>query len=392
MAQNIIEFNGKRYDALTGAFLGEAAHQPTHHHTTPPHHPARHRGRSIDGVVKLPKKPPNTSTKATQAVPVIPVQPEPAPEPPKPTHAQRAHKTARHAAAHQPQRAKTLMRNAVSPPQTKIKPALKAQLPAEIAVQQPGVIAPKLSASKINPNREQRAHEIAQSGAIQKFNPSGHEPTPIERTVVPPVRARVAAPVERSKHQAIATRSHTPKPTEQDIFEAAIAHATSHEQLAPAHLTRKRRTRRRVANVLAGISAFFIIAGLVSYLNMPKIELKIASLRAGFSASIPTYQPQGFSIEDGVKTADNQISINFQSKSGSHFKLTQQPSNWNSTTLYDNIVAVTGNQHQVVESSGRTIYLYDGTNATWVNGGVWYQISGNAELSQDQVARLATSM
>jgi hypothetical protein len=42
---------------------------------------------------------------------------------------------------------------------------------------------------------------------------------------------------------------------------------------------------------------------------------------------------------------------------------------------------------------GKTIYLYNnGANAAWVNGGVLYQITGNANLSSDQIVSIADSL
>ena len=40
---------------------------------------------------------------------------------------------------------------------------------------------------------------------------------------------------------------------------------------------------------------------------------------------------------------------------------------------------------------GLTIYS-GGKEATWVNGGILYQISGDANLSNDQIQKIATSL
>ncbi|HSX08139.1 MAG TPA: DUF4367 domain-containing protein [Candidatus Saccharimonadales bacterium] len=391
---NIIELNGKRYDALTGNLLGEGTAVAARGHGAP----AGHRGRFIDGFVKTPK---NLSTNNTQQLaqpvrhaPFIPVSPVPAK---KAAHAPKH--TPNHVTAHQPEHAKTLMRTVVKKPSN--KPALKIHTPTEMAAAPVSALVPKLSVSKVDPDRSARAQDIKKSEAVKKFSPSQQQRPALQRAAitVTPVRARVttpvpahrAAPVQMSTPATAAPRPATPaKPA--DIFEAAIAHATSHEQQPPAHFSKKRRARKRLVNVMAGFAAALVIAGFIGYLNAPNIELRVASVRAGFHATLPSYQPVGYAMTRSVQTHGNQIAVSFHSDNGSGFKLTQQASNWDSATLYDNIVATNNKQHQTIENNGRTIYLYDGTNAAWVNAGVLYQITGNAELSNDQISQLAASM
>jgi hypothetical protein len=55
---------------------------------------------------------------------------------------------------------------------------------------------------------------------------------------------------------------------------------------------------------------------------------------------------------------------------------------------------VTSNKHpyQPFEANGRTIYIYDGNKATWVDGGVWFNIDGKANLNSDQLLKIADSL
>jgi len=170
-----------------------------------------------------------------------------------------------------------------------------------------------------------------------------------------------------------------------------MARATSHEQ--PAHKVRHRRSgKRRLANTLAIIAAFLVIGGFIGYLNLPAIELRVASVRAGFGASLPTYSPTGYALKDGVRQTGGIVSLTFRSGE-SQYQITQQSSDWNSQTLLDNTLALNG-KHETIQKNGQTIYIYknDGTNAAWVSGGVRYDIIGNAELSKDEIAAIATSL
>ncbi len=400
---NVIELNGKRYDAVTGNFLGEAPTTPSSHNSGPVTPPVGHRGRFIDGFVRTPKQ---MSTNHAQSAAYIPVQPAPKPQKKAVTHS-----PAKHVTAHQPERAKTLMRTAVSKPKIDKKPAIKTQAPAEVMPKPLGTIVPKLSAAHVNPDRLGRAQEVTQSEAIKKFTPSParHHVAPVSRPVIntstrrapvaTPARAHAQAPLTAAAQPhkpqvaaAVATPSKASPAPKRDIFEEALAHATSHEQVRPAAALKKQRRRRRLLNATAAIAAFLVIGGFVAYLNAPNIELRIASVRAGFHASLPSYEPVGYARAGGVATHNKQITVSFHSDNGTGFKLTQEPSNWDSSTLYDNLVATTNKNHQTIESGGRTIYLYGDTNAAWVNAGVLYQIKGNAELSNNQISELAASM
>jgi len=41
---------------------------------------------------------------------------------------------------------------------------------------------------------------------------------------------------------------------------------------------------------------------------------------------------------------------------------------------------------------GRTIFLHGSSDADWVEGGVWYSISGNANLNTEQLIKIAGSI
>jgi hypothetical protein len=72
--------------------------------------------------------------------------------------------------------------------------------------------------------------------------------------------------------------------------------------------------------------------------------------------------------------------------------LSQRSSEWNSDALVQNFVATSRRAYQSYQDNGKTIYIYEGNNATWVDGGVWYQIEGNASLNSDQLLRIAKSL
>jgi hypothetical protein len=70
----------------------------------------------------------------------------------------------------------------------------------------------------------------------------------------------------------------------------------------------------------------------------------------------------------------------------------QKQSTWDSTALHDNFVAAKNGSYQTIQSAGRTIYTYGNGNATWVNSGVWYQVTSNGSLKMNDLVNLANSM
>lgn len=370
VGQNVIELNGKRYDAITGVYLGKS-------HVVPAHIMAGHaHGKVIDGIVRPGQHTTPSRPKPAPAAAHTEAKTKPTPH----QAAKQTHAKAPHLKAHHPQRAQTLMHRSGKKPEFSLKPAIKTQSPAEVMARPVSALVHKRSAYSIDPVRKERAGQVNKHQAVRHFHPA-HRPESIHA-----VSAEV--PVI-AVHQAPASLITEVRPKHHDIFERAIARATSHQQ--PAHKVKSRRSRRRrLANSLAIVAAFLVIGGFVTYLNMPQLKLRVASFQAGFGASIPTYVPTGYALND-IKRNGGTISLSFRSGE-SQFSITQQSSDWNSQTLLDNTLSLNG-RHQTVQKNGQTIYVYDNsTKASWVNGGVRYDISGNAELNSRDVIDIATSL
>ncbi len=196
---NIIEINGKRYDAHTGAAIGHApvtvkpASKPiaVHHHTDTP-------------AVKEPTVHHSTTT---------------------------TRKTAKKLPSHAPQRSTTLMRKAVKKPSPSLKRHVKAIGHTSSLVDQPDApVVPKLSFGNPDPKRLQHASHIKKSRLISHFNFNQSQPAyAVPVTVVTPSKP-VFTPKAPKRRLA---------PDASDIFERAVQQATSH--LEPAYKTHKKR-------------------------------------------------------------------------------------------------------------------------------------------------------
>lgn len=409
MGHNIIELNGKQYDAVHGTLLGESRVKatPAARQTQMPR-----RGRTLDGFIRKPSQ--GQQPIVVSPSPAVPKTPVATPVTPKQTPKLLDLTNRKPSSAikpHQPERPKTLMRHVVKKPQVELKPAIKTTAPSEVMARPTSTLAKplqkKMSVTQVNPIRLSRAHHVAKSHHIQRFNQKEQQANQVAASPVATPRpaigrpqqyinqaARVQArPVQHSAHQAAAQQVAPQAEDRQaaDIFEAALAHATSHEQTTPREAKRHSAKQRKLINWGAGLAAFLVIGGFVTYLNLTNIQVHVASMKAGFHVAMPGFKPSGYALSGGVKADEGHATISFRS-GDSAYTVTQEPSDWNSSTLLDQTTAERGKPTRTVQSNGRTIYIYNDTDAAWVNGGILYKVSGNASLDASEMVSLATSM
>lgn len=348
---NIIELNGKRYDVRTGKILParETVSQGGATFVKPV---AAHSGTALDGFASKHRKP------------------HTGPAAPNPAH-------------HKVERSKTLMRTAVKKP----TPQKASSKPKAINHHS----SPRLD---VDPVRISRASKIHKSHLVSRFGgPTG----------IKPVTAPLPVQDPPTMHEPPVFNAHDRTPLENKLgrgtFDKAIEKATSHHQPHAKKPNRRHRVARklhvspRVINAGAASLAVLLLVGFVAYQNIPNLSMRIATARAGVEGSLPGYQPAGFGMSGPIHYKPGQITISFKSHSdGRQFQVSQRASQWNSETLLESFVATNRRAYQTYQDSGKTIYIYDGDNATWVDGGVWYQIEGNSSLNSDQLLRLAASM
>ena len=149
----------------------------------------------------------------------------------------------------------------------------------------------------------------------------------------------------------------------------------------------------RLLNAGAASFAIILLAGYLTYLNLPNLSVKVAAVQAGIAASYPSYQPSGYSLNGPVAYSNGQVNMKFAANVGpQNFEVSQSKTTWDSSALLENYVAPSSKgQYETFTDGGLTVYVY-GSNAAWVNGGILYSIEGNAPLSSDQIRKIATSM
>lgn len=341
-----IELNGKRYDARTGKIVGEDMPSAVKQST-----PVQSQAGALDGfsrrpiVVASPKQKlksassPLTTSKATQRT---------------------------------LNKAQTLMRPAVK------KPAVvKNDIQGQKRHTKP---------AHIDLARKARAEFASKSPNISKFNAQNVSNIIKKEAHLPVAAQRAAAQVEQRASKEL------------QRIEQAISGATAHLNQLEKDTVKKAKFidrvlfKNRIANVATASLSVLMLAGFFAYQNAPAIEMRVAAARSGVSAQMPGYKPAGYGVAGGVDTSPGKVSVSFKSRTDDKgFKITQQASNWNSTSLLANHVAKVNQPYQTYQNDGKTVYIFDNSNATWVNGGVWYEVQGNANLTSDQLLRLANS-
>lgn len=345
--------NGKRYDATTGEQVADNhVSQKTSHKASPVKTESLHnkQPKVVDGFTK--RKTPNIV----------------------------ANKSSR-----KPEKSKTLMRSAVTRPAAPNITKQKKTSPRSKTIVNPS--------AHVNPVRELRASQTKKSKLISKFGDV--------RSKVKFAPVAVAQPPEFDN----SSQNHSASPQQSTVhnqpnrFSNALESANSHNQPKAkrqnkrAKLARKLRVSPKLLNVSMVLAVGVLIGGYVAFNNVPNLAMQIAATRSGVDASMPEYQPSGFAVKGPIEYKPGQISITFNSNSDQRsYTVNQSKSEWNSESLLENHVAINNRSYQTFQDKGKTIYLYDGDNASWVDEGIWYEIDGNSALNSDQIIRIANSL
>ncbi len=176
----------------------------------------------------------------------------------------------------------------------------------------------------------------------------------------------------------------------QEAISEALGKASAHHS-AGKPMKQAKRTPRMLSFASVALS-LLLLAGYMTYINLPNLSVRVAASQAGIDASYPGYRPDGYRLA-GVNYDKGSVSLKFAANAGPHnFTITQQQTSWDSTAVKENYVKTNWGDNVVPYSErGLTIYAHEG-NAAWVNGGILYTITGDATLSTTQVRNIATSL
>lgn len=352
--KNIIKLNGKTYDAKTGVLVGHGSAKKAAHPVQP------HKKHPVAPVV------PAATKSVTSSHP-------------------------RHAAASvhkRKQRSQTLMRGAVKQPVLIGKAPVSGALDTGSSLR---IIEPESRLQGSN-TRDERVKKVKKSKLITRFGNFAGGPSFIMRSEPIAVTPLPQAPPVHSSQRTDRTES-TPD------FNAAIHHATSHEQPIHKHPRRAHKAARKLGvsnktfNASAAVIAIVLLVGFYAYQNKAGSEFRVAASKAGIHTSLPGYTPAGYAISGPVQYQPGEVTVSFKSNSDDrNFSLSQQSSNWNSDALAANLSGSTSGNYNTVQDGNKTIFVDQNSNASWVKDGILYEINGDSTLSTDQLLKIVNSL
>jgi hypothetical protein len=361
--KNIITINGRSYDAITGMPIAtpahSSAHKPEHHKPQTAHHKPHKAFNDISGPARL---------KIDAAAPA-----QPAAAAPK-HHVEHSEVKAR--AVHQkPQKSQTLYRAALKKPMP-----LRQLEPVPVKIEADYKQASQTAHPAITRFGSSMARKDAKQQAIAAATPE-----PAAR--IHPVVAKAVA------HQAATAPVAQPQ-NSQELKEALIRERLAEAQPNTEHHAKAHHRFRqpRMATILTSSLALLLLAGYLTYINLPNISMRVAATRAGIAANYPNYSPDGYHFAGPITYQPGEVNITFKSNTNPRgFSIKQKASSWDSQAVLDNYVSKQTGTYLTYQERGLTIYSY-GNHAAWVNGGLLYTIDGDAPLSSDQLLHIATSM
>ncbi|MDB5165479.1 MAG: hypothetical protein JWM00_369 [Candidatus Saccharibacteria bacterium] len=240
------------------------------------------------------------------------------------------------------------------------------------------------------PSQGRKHMDIARSASISRF---ASHPVVIQPVAESDLIGPVSHPLAQKAHQANAAKKQSQAVQPSRVLKnEAIAKALNTPTRAQAKQPMKHRFPR-LFSVSSASLAVLLLAGYLTYLNMPTISIRVAAVQAGIDASYPDYRPSGYRLDGPIAYNDGKVSMRFAANAGPQsFVINEQRSNLNSSAVLENYVEPkAGSEYGTHTQSGLTIYTYK-NSAAWVNGGILYTIDGDAPLSKDQVLRIATSL
>jgi hypothetical protein len=281
------------------------------------------------------------------------------------------------------------------------KPKLTPPATAPSQVKEQGLTPP----NSFWQDRKKRAQQTTKSSLISHFGNLVNPPSSVKTKVAP--LAVQPHPSERlAKKAAVSLQSvqlgqaalGDTVTTGSQAFQKALQTAQSHTKKAASKPKLRHKAAKKLGvsnhalNIASAVLVVVLLTGFVAYQNVPNLSMRLASSRAGFHAALPGYTPSGFGMAGPIKTNPGVVIVSFRSNSDNRsFNVSQKESNWTSDSLLNNFVA-SNKTYQVLQDKGKTIYVYNGSNATWVNGGIWYQVAGDANLSNSQLLHIADSL
>jgi len=384
--KNVIEINGRKYDAQSGKLLDDSkAKAPV---TNP--NPTSNNSQVIDGVQRS-----NNQSTAREIAKPVSHKPEIKPKNTTPNTSRRVVDGFRK----KTQKSTTLSRKVVKNPHKQAPNIHAKSLPNTPVSSAP--VSPEKSSffKKVPEARLARAMSQKTSSVISKFSKD-------VSTVKPVINhnLKVKHPESHQKSAPVANSAYSKPNLQKQVFQHNVVSQPTHRHEV-ANVTKSDATpvhkkvahtvarKRYLTGLVAACFAFLLLGGFIAYQRIPQLAVKVAARQAGFNAKVPSAIPSGFSFKSPVKAEKDSLTIAYNSNTDSrNFVVTQKPTTWTSESLLSSFLVNSKRQYQTYYDKGLTVFVYDASNATWVDKGIWYTIETDGSLSSEQILSIASSI
>lgn len=244
--------------------------------------------------------------------------------------------------------------------------------------------------------REERARQVARSHHISKFGKSHQvETDPMQhinvikqppQTPLDPVEGANESP---ENYPSINTSRQSLAERVEAINAATVAYDDKEQNSKSWKLPKLSFRTVAVLIVLMVVSL-----GVFAYTTTPDISIKVASNKAGIEARLPDYRPEGFHFSGPVAYSPGSVTLTYGSSAGDGRKvrIIERKSDWDSESLEENFVSLQADNYITHNVRGIKIFIWEGSKATWVNGGIWYTIEGDSLIGSSEVLKIASSI
>lgn len=222
--------------------------------------------------------------------------------------------------------------------------------------------------------------------------PNTSSPAKTQDSIAQPVIPKITQqPTPQSVANALPPSNSSHASNTQDNVQADIITAQVEK---PKKDSKLKKHASKAASVGLSLAGVILLGVYVWQINYPNLALKVAGSKAGISASLPSYLPNGWRISGDIQANPGSISYKLATAEGDKsVAINQVRSDWDSQALAENYLAPNADKYTALQAEGLTIYIYNNNQASWVNHGTWYRIEGQDHgLSKDQIIKMATSL
>jgi hypothetical protein len=203
-------------------------------------------------------------------------------------------------------------------------------------------------------------------------------------------KARMAAR-KASAPQALSAQELKERAIQQALRKVSMMNA---EEEAGMKSAKQHFWQRKNFKIVAAMSAITLaIFGYLVSVNLPDISVRVAAMHTGIEKAYPSYLPANYRLDGLVKEENGRITMSFKNDRDQKFTLMEEKSSWDSSAVLTNYVSKNwGASYSIAKGQGLTIYV-SGSNAAWVNGGVFYVISDDTNtLTSSDLHDIAVSL